>query len=102
MMKQQIATYIAKEILDLLAENGEYHIVDGYRPFTVKFRELEIFHSTPFTRLPDCEDEYLIDIWTPNEKVFSVRWKNDVKDLDIVRFKRGEWENSFLKSNKSF
>lgn len=36
---------------------------------------------------------WTLDIWTPEQKVMNVMWSpNDDSELDIVRFRRGEWE----------
>jgi len=54
-------------------------------------------YTTPFMRLPFQNKEYLLDIWDDNRgKVFSVCWKHDINDLQIVSFKHGEWAKKLL------
>ena len=40
---------------------------------------------------------WTLDIWTPKQKVLNVSWSpNGDHDLEIISFRRGDWENQLL------
>ena len=99
MNNTQLSINIAIAVLDLVATEGKHIIVDSenYRPIEINIGNLLILYSTPFTRLPGAEREYLIDIWDDQKKVFSVRWKDEINNLTIISFKRDKWVDILYK-----
>ena len=99
MNNTQLSINIAIAVLDLVATEGKHIIVnrENYRPIEINIGNLFIIYSTPFTRLPGAEREYLIDIWDDQKKVFSVRWKDEINNLTIISFKRDKWVDILYK-----
>ena len=69
---------------------------DNTRPFPCWFfGDIEIALSRPNESI--FPGRWTLDIWTPEKKVLNVNWSpNNVLDLEIVSFRRGDWER-FLK-----
>lgn len=76
-----------------------------------KIGALTMVLRTPFNRLPPLTEDmkynsalfgrrphtlpYGLDIWAEGGKVFFVEW-NDEGEIDLVSFKRGEWEKTLI------
>jgi hypothetical protein len=112
------ALQIRTASLHLLRTQGilsEVHGLPG-RCAAATLGDLEMLHRTPFQQLPDSPASlmyaeallrqrggadssnlvYGLDIWKANRKVFNFEWSVDDRQLKIVGFKRGDWEEALL------
>jgi len=99
MTKKEKATLITKHAIELLSKNGEFKTIEKIdtKPLGMNIENLSILYTTPFMRIPGLDNLYLLDIWnTSKGKIFSVRWENEINNLEVVNFKRGDWEQDFL------
>ena len=114
----QRALQIRTASLHLLRTQGIPSEVRGLpgRCAAATLRDLGILHRTPFQRLPasaasikytrallkqrghksSTNLDYGLDIWTANRKVFNFEWSIDDRELALVAFKRGDWEEILL------
>jgi hypothetical protein len=103
--------------LKLLRKDGFWRPICGLDDLFLSFdsAEFEIIHVTPFQHLPESSENfkyaavkygttwerepYWLDIWDKKtrRKVLSVRWDTS-DELDIVSFRRGDWEERLLSS----
>ena len=68
--------------------------------------EFYITFNTPFQKLPSLEGirdngltlfnlQNSLNIWDTEGKLFNIEW-DDKKHVDLLRFKRGKWEQKVL------
>jgi len=99
MKRIEIVRKITQVVLEKLSKEGELVTIERMKqkPMGAKFGNISVLYSTPFLRLPGCENEYILDIWEMTAgKVMSVRWEKDIENMIITSYKRGEWIKEFL------
>src|SRR5215211_8779327 len=91
--------------LGILRARGELQRAGGLRILIAREGSLMMGLRTPFQRLPEMDDytkymaallggktnlPYGLDVWAP-KKVLNIEWSDDGA-VNLVSFKRGEWE----------
>lgn len=116
--RMERALQIREASLKLLRIKGTMREMSGMpgRYATAALGDLDMLHRTPFQRLPPTREslkytrallrqrgyadssnsDYGLDIWKANRKVFNFEWSVDDRQLKIVAFKRGDWEETLL------
>lgn len=105
--------------LELLRTRGEMQVIQGVpgRVHTCECGSLSLLHTTPFQQLHVLPPEMLIeialleqatgrkmsrgleyglDIWSERHKSFNLQWSIGDKEIHLVRFKRGNWQEQLL------
>lgn len=106
---------IRADALELLRSRGEMRAIDGVpgRVQSYECGSLSFMHTTPFQQLHALPSEMLIkialleqatgrkmsrnleyglNIWSERRKVFYLEWSAGDREIDLVMFNRGRWQ----------
>ena len=106
---------IRADALELLRSRGEMRAIDGVpgRIQSYECGSVSFMHTTPFQQLhilpPEMlaeialleqatgrkmsrNLEYGLDIWSDHRKVFNLQWSIGDREIHLVSFKRGVWQ----------
>ncbi|MEI8029848.1 MAG: hypothetical protein WCH35_08735 [Comamonadaceae bacterium] len=91
--RSELVPLLVDAAVDIVSRRGVQEQVNGElgTHLTANFGDITIMYRTPKAMIFTAPSSFGVDIWH-GRKCFSVIWdSNQLKDFEIISFKRGPW-----------